>query len=148
MVARTLKRIEQRWVEMDFPDGAELEAIVSEEIGARLLSARLPIFERCVSLERLGEIIALPRSAAERRQSRRQFDRLDPFGGGRHAERVGEAEHGADDRHAVGIDHHPGDEAAVDLEHVDRQALEIGEARIAGAEIVHRDRRIERLSAH
>ena len=68
-----------------------------------------------------------------------------PFGGRRHAERIGEAEHGADDRDAVGIDHHPGDEAAVDLEHVDRQALEIGEAGIAGAEIVHRDGRVERL---
>jgi len=32
VVARTLKRIEQRWVEGGFPAGAELEAIVSEEV--------------------------------------------------------------------------------------------------------------------
>ena len=43
--------------------------------------ARLPIFERGIGLERLGEIIALARRAAERRQSRREFDGLDPLGG-------------------------------------------------------------------
>ena len=34
IVARTLKRIEQRWVEDGFPGGAELEKIVSEEVAS------------------------------------------------------------------------------------------------------------------
>ena len=59
------------------------------------------------------------------------------------APRRGSAPRGRSRR--VGIDHHSRNEALVDLEHVDRQALEIGEARIAGAEIVHRDGRVERL---
>ena len=42
---------------------------------------------------------------------------------------------------------HAGDEAAVDLEHVDRQALEVGERGVAGAEIVHRDADVERLQS-
>jgi hypothetical protein len=32
-----------------------------------------------------------------------------------------------------------GDERAVDLDHVDRQPLEVGQRRVAGAEIVDRD---------
>ncbi len=34
VVAQTLRRIEQRWVELGFPDGAELEQIVNEEVAA------------------------------------------------------------------------------------------------------------------
>src|SRR5690349_21638815 len=94
--------------------------------------ARFPIFERRIGLERLGEIEALPRGAAERGERGCKLDRLDSLGRRRHAERLGEAQHRANDRHCVGIDHHSRHEALVDLEHVDRQSLEIGEARIAG----------------
>nr|GFD49927.1 hypothetical protein [Tanacetum cinerariifolium] len=37
------------------------------------------------------------------------------------------------------------DEAAVDLDHVDREFLQITEGRVAGAEVVHRQRQAEGL---
>ena len=56
------------------------------------------------------------------------------------AEAVREADDRGADRRVVVVPAEVAHEAAVDLEPVDRQALEVGQARIAGAEIVHRDR--------
>src|SRR5690606_20702148 len=47
--------------------------------------------------------------------------------------------HGADDGGVAGIGFKIPDEAAVDLDDVDRKLLEVGERSIAGAEIVQRD---------
>jgi len=38
-----------------------------------------------------------------------------------------------------GVGRHVANEGAVDLERVDGEALEVGQARVTGAEIVHRD---------
>jgi hypothetical protein len=72
-------------------------------------------------------MVALSRRAAEHRQRLRQFGRLYALGGRLHAQRLGKAQHRAHDRHGVAIGQHAGDEAAIDLEHVDRQFLKVGE---------------------
>ena len=56
-------------------------------------------------------------------------------------ERVRELGDRSDDRVAVpvGVALEVGDEAAVDLEEVDGEALEVGERRVARAEVVHAD---------
>ena len=72
---------------------------------------------------------------------------LDPFGGGLDAERVGELGDRADDRARALAGEQVLDEAAVDLELVEREALQIAQRRIAGAEIVERDADAERSAA-
>src|SRR5215217_4155423 len=93
-------------------------------------AARLPIVERRFRLEWLCEIEALPAGATKGCEGRRELDRLNAFGRRRHAESVCKAEDRAHDGHAVRIDHHSGDEASIDLENVDRETLQIGEAGI------------------
>ena len=52
---------------------------------------------------------------------------------------------GADDRGRLRIAAEIHDEGAVDLDLVERERLQIGQRRIAAAEIVHRDAHAERL---
>src|SRR5215468_11122081 len=68
---------------------------------------------------------------------------LDAFGSDGDAQALAEADNGADDRLriTIGIDFlHKG---AVDLDLVERKTAQIAQARIAGAEIVHRDANAE-----
>src|SRR5690606_13367914 len=51
---------------------------------------------------------------------------------------VRQPDDGVDDGRVVGIDHHVAHEALVDLERVDGQPLEVGQRRIARAEVVDR----------
>ena len=64
-----------------------------------------------------------------------------------HAEAAAEADHGVDDRGGVGGALDRMHEAAVDLELVEREAAQIEQARIAGAEVVERKPHAERLEA-
>ena len=69
---------------------------------------------------------------------------LDAFGRGLDVERMGELGDRADDRARAVAGQQVLDEAAVDLQLVEREALQIAERRIAGAEIVERDAHAER----
>ena len=69
---------------------------------------------------------------------------LDALGGRLHAERMGEFGDRADDRAGAVAGQQVLDEAAVDLDLVEREALQIAQRRIAGAEIVERDADAER----
>ena len=64
---------------------------------------------------------------------------FDALGGDRHVQRVAEAGDGGDDRRGLLALDQGGDEALVDLDPVDRQRVDLGEAGIAGAEIVEAD---------
>ena len=64
---------------------------------------------------------------------------LDAFDDGGDAEAARQPHHGADDGLAVLAHQHVADERAVDLDLVEREVPQIGQRRIAGAEIVHRN---------
>ena len=63
------------------------------------------------------------------------------------AERLRERDDRAGDRRALVVLAEGGDEAAVDLQHVEREAVQVGERRVAGAEVVEREADAERLAA-
>ena len=93
---------------------------------------------------RLGEQEALDRRAAVGAKLHQLRGFLDALGGGLDVERMGELGDRADDRARAVAGQQVLDEAAVDLELVEREALQIAERRIAGAEIVERDADAER----
>ena len=76
---------------------------------------------------------------------------FDALGDRVEAERSRHGKDGLDDRPRVGVSHHIGDEAAVQLQHVDGQAPQRGQRRVARAEVVDRDahpqfsKRVERV---
>ena len=80
-------------------------------------------------------------SQPRRRSSASCAARLDAFGDRLQAERVGEAHDGGDDgavvRVAASVE--AVDEGAVDLQQVDREAPQVAERRVAGAEVVDRE---------
>ena len=78
----------------------------------------------------LGVVAA---EAAQLRELRLVFDPL-----GDHVEREGprHADDRLDDRRPLLLDAERVDEGAVDLERVEREAVEVGERRVAGAEVV------------
>ena len=82
-----------------------------------------------------GEEIALPEVAAGGAQPVGLRAGLDTLGDDADPQAVGERDDGIDDRavrHFVEAEH----ERAVDLEHVERQVLEVGERRVARPEVV------------
>src|ERR1700674_4207341 len=70
---------------------------------------------------------------------------LDAFGEHRQAQSATEAQYRQDDRRGLTIGIDRLDEGAIDLDPVERKRAQIGQRRIAGAEIVHRNRNAERL---
>ena len=64
---------------------------------------------------------------------------LDALGGHRQPERVPELDHGVDDRHVLARVRDAAHERAVDLHAVDREAPQVLERRVAGAEVVDGD---------
>ena len=72
---------------------------------------------------------------------------LDAFGHHAQVQLVAERDDRLHDHGVVGIGGQIDDERTVDLELVDRKALQVAEARIAGAEIIDRDLHAERLDA-
>ena len=70
---------------------------------------------------------------------------LDALGDRFEAERFAEHHHGARELRALVLLGQPADERAVDLQDVDREAVQVGKRRIAHAEIVDREPHAERL---
>jgi hypothetical protein len=64
---------------------------------------------------------------------------LHPLGGDGHSERLAKPDDRTDDRHRTLVVWQVLDEAAVDLDLVEREAAQIAQRRISGSEIVHRD---------
>jgi hypothetical protein len=71
---------------------------------------------------------------------------LDAFGDDGAAEGLRQADDPFDDRHVLLVVEHVVHERAVDLEQVQRQALQVGEGRVAGAEVVERELDAERAA--
>ena len=94
---------------------------------------------------RPAEAVALHGMHAGGAQEQLLVGGLDAFGGHLHAEAAAEADDGVHDRGGVGRLFDRAHEAAVDLELVEREAAQIEQARIAGAEIVERKPHAERL---
>src|SRR5262245_6894058 len=84
---------------------------------------------------RAGEQVALGPITAEALQPHLLLDGLNAFGDRRQPERAPEADDGVDDGLVLRVLAKPGDEAAVDLEEVDREPLQVGERRVTGAEV-------------
>src|SRR5439155_17500250 len=83
-----------------------------------------------------AEEVALHLVAAPLGQVGQLVGGLDAFGGDLEAEAVAEGDDGGDDRvRAAGK---LGDERPVDLEGVDRQAVQVAEAAVTGSEVVDR----------
>jgi hypothetical protein len=72
---------------------------------------------------------------------------LDALADRPHAERLPEGEDRARDRRVRLVARDPVDERLVDLEHVHREALQVGERRVAGPEVVDGQRTPSALSA-
>src|SRR5690606_35508887 len=64
---------------------------------------------------------------------------LHAFGDDVDAGAAGQADDGLHDGQVVGVVGQAGDEAAVEFEYVDRQALEVGQRGVTGAEVVQGD---------
>src|SRR6516165_5020948 len=88
---------------------------------------------------RRAEQVTLHLGAAEPAQQLALRLGLDAFGRRRHVERGGNVHHGLHDRRGTVGFGNVADKAAVDLDLVEREALQIAERGIAGAEIVERD---------
>src|SRR5215218_10603295 len=84
------------------------------------------------------EQIPLPLPAPMRREERELLRSLDPFGDHVHPQGLTERDDGRRDRAVVGVVGHATDEAAVDLEGVDRKESQRAERRVARPQIVDR----------
>jgi hypothetical protein len=84
------------------------------------------------------EPAALAQLGAELAQLRRLLRRLDALAQHRRVQGVADLDQRAHDRGALGVAGQLRHEGAVDLHQVDREAAQVGERRVAGAEVVHR----------
>src|SRR5512132_2447083 len=95
------------------------------------------------AVQRDGEVVALAQLAIEHAQPLELLHGLDALGDRLQAHPVPELDDGPRQR-AVGRAARDGvDEALVDLQRVDRELLEVAQRRVAGAEVVDRDRQPE-----
>src|SRR6476661_934187 len=97
------------------------------EVGARRDAARPR------SVHGTGQEVALAELAAQLLEERELLAGLDAFGDHLLGERLPELEDRLHDLVPLAVALHVLDEGAVDLERVDRQAREVGKARVAGA---------------
>src|SRR4029079_15632405 len=88
---------------------------------------------------RSTEIKALNLVAAFRTQHRCLLHRLDALGDDLEVQAVPEAHDGAHDRGVARVSRDVAHEALFDFQPVDREVLDVGERRIAGAEVVNGD---------
>src|SRR5205085_9123043 len=93
---------------------------------------------------RPAEVVALPFDTTQRSQLLRLLLGLDAFGGRLHPQAGAEADDRLHDRQAVLTLRKVADERLVDLDLVEREAAEIAERGVSGAEIVHGDMHAER----
>ena len=96
-------------------------------------------------VERTCEQEALAAVAVLVPQQRELLLLLDALGEGLDRERLAELHEGVDQRLALLVALSTRDERAVDLQRVDREALQVGERGVAGAEVVDRDAHAELL---
>src|SRR6266850_4136876 len=89
--------------------------------------------------QRLAEQKALQLVAAVGAQELALLDRLDPFGDDFQPQTMAERDDALGDRHVVRIVGYVLDERAVDLDAVDREALQVSQRGVAGAEVVDRE---------
>ena len=78
-------------------------------------------------------------STPNARSSLERLGLLRSLGGGRHAERLGQVDHGGDHVTTRGLVVEVANEFAVDLQHRDRQPLQVGESPVADAKVVEGD---------
>ena len=102
---------------------------------------------RLVDGERVGEVVSLPVTAPQPAQQGGLLRVLDPLGDDAQAERRREAEDRPHDAQVATLGLKTGHEAAVDLEAVDGERLEMAERGVAGAEIVEADAKSQRGEA-
>jgi hypothetical protein len=112
----------------------------------------MPLYSRtqcatCSGRHGRGDAGALADVAAQVQQRARLRRGLDAFGHDGAAEGAGQADHAFDDGAVLRVVEHVVHEAAVDLEHVHRQALEVGQRGVAGAEVVQRKAHADALAA-
>ena len=91
--------------------------------------------------------MTLRRPATQRDQRRRLRRGLDTLGDALLVEGTSEVHHGIDDRGVALVDADARDEGAVELDRVDREAAQVGQRRVAGAEVVECDPHAEQLQA-
>src|SRR5580704_3025399 len=94
-------------------------------------------FRQLAQRQRTAIVEALYVRAAEPANKLELLLRFHAFGGGRHVQAFGETGDRLHDRIGVGTLAQPLDEAAVDLDLVERKAAQVAQRRIAGAEIIH-----------
>ena len=87
---------------------------------------------------RRGEEVSLRFVAPERNELGELALGLDPFGHDLQVERVREPDHGGHDRGVARVGAEPAHERAIDLDRIHREALQVAERRVAGAEVVDR----------
>jgi hypothetical protein len=98
--------------------------------GRRGVTARAALADQArgrLDRQRAAEVVALGEIAAERLEVAPRILGLDALGDDAQAEVVGELDGRAHDRGVGGVDGHLDHERLVDLDHVDRQALEVGQ---------------------
>ena len=100
-----------------------------------------------IRLDRPGEHEALAGVAPLEAQPLELHVVLDALGQGEQSERPSELDERVDERGRVGRAVHLRDERPVDLEHVHRELPEVGQRRVAGAEVVDGDEDAELLEA-
>ena len=86
-----------------------------------------------------AEEVALGPLAAEVAEGGDLVGGLDALGHGGEAEAVGQVDDAPHDGGVAGPAVHPGHERAVHLQQVDREAAQVGQGRVAGAEVVDHD---------
>ena len=80
-----------------------------------------------VRWHRAPEVVALSVVAPELFELGELIVGLDAFGGHVHVESAGEGNHRLDDGHVVPLAPQPADKRSIDLEHVDREPVQITE---------------------
>ena len=145
------------WIEAVIDEPGVVEVTLDEAL--RLfnpMSESSDVLPACVALQqfadvvaggRLGEVEALRGVASEAAQLGELLARLDSFGDRPKTERVGQGDDGRDDGRVARVTAQPVDEGLVDLQHVDGEAAEVAERRVAGAEIVDDELDAERASS-
>ncbi len=92
-----------------------------------------------VFVEGATEVVALHGAASETAQDEDVFGRFDPFDDADEVQVAAEIDDRLDDVAAGLFRRQARHEAAIDLDLVDRQAVDVTEAGIAGAEVVERN---------
>ncbi len=93
--------------------------------------------------QRPGDQLALAVVATGGGQDLQRGQRLDALGHHRLAQAVRQPDGRGDDGRRTRVADHPGHERPVELELVERQLVQVGQRRVAGAVVVHRDAHAE-----